>query len=306
MNLRATATSDSGTIDVTAAATWRTSNAAVAVVSLVGALTATGTGQADVQVTYQRLSASSGVRVEPRPATDDRFKVAVLAMDARGNPPAPDVERVFARAAALFSTKTGVNLAMVDFASVSPGSPLDAARTYVDGLGPDTAMPDGLLALSNDGTAVTFGGYSQTFALPPSHVNTFPSPYRPPTVGYLAVQDYFHIYARCGYDSQGNRVRDRSANGECRNQSNLMCVNNGRNWVCPDTLGDLYAEDDYFAACTIVHELSHPFGPLGNQDHYGTAECSARTGMSQAQATDHRLFQESCGLCPDVYNNVRR
>lgn len=306
MPLRALTSAGGGTTDVTAAASWRTSNPAVATVSTTGLLSATGAGEADIQATYQALNASGRVRVEPRPPADDRFKVAILAMDARGNPPTPDIERVFARAMAVFQQKTGVSMSLIDLAAAMPGNPFSEARAYVTGLAPGRTMPDGVLALSSDSQAVTFGGYSQTFALPPPATNTYPSPFHSAAVGYLAVQDFRHIYSRCGYDSQGNRISDRSGGGECRNQSGLLCVNNGRNWVCPDTLNDLYAEDDYYAACTIVHEFSHPFGPLGNLDHYGTAECSARTGMTPAQASDRRLFQESCGLCPDVYRNIRR
>ena len=304
--LRATISTGGSTSDVTSTAAWRTTNPPVAVVASGGALTATGAGEADIQASYQALTASIRVRIEPRPGTDERFKVAVLVMDARGNPPQFDVERVLARAASLFLAKTGARLGMIDMLAAPPGNPLNEARSYVNTLATGKPMPDGVLALSSDSQATGFGGYSQTFTLPAPTVNTFPSPYRPATAGYLAVQDFVHIYSRCGYDSQGNRISDRSANGECRNQTGLMCVNNGRHWVCPDTLTDLYADDDYYAACTIVHEFAHPFGPLGNQDHYGTAECTARTGMSQAQATDRRLFQESCGLCPDVYKNIRR
>jgi len=82
-------------------------------------------------------------------------------------------------------------------------------------------------------------------------------------------------------------------------------VNNGRYWTCPDALTDLYADSDYFAACTVVHEFMHPFGPEGNNDHYGTSQCTARTGMSAADAQDLRLFQQSCGMCPDLYSKFR-
>jgi hypothetical protein len=75
--------------------------------------------------------------------------------------------------------------------------------------------------------------------------------------------------------------------------------------MCPDSLTDLYAQPDRFIACTIVHEFMHPFGAEGNYDHYGTDQCTSRTGMSRAQAQDRRLFQENCGMCPDVYTRFR-
>lgn len=150
-----------------------------------------------------------------------------------------------------------------------------------------------------------FGGYSTTTALPAPFINRFPSPTAGSTRAYVAVVDFDHKYARCAYDTAGSRIGDRSANGECRNQSGLLCVNNGRYWQWPNTLGDLYSQPDVFPACTIVHEFLHPFGPSGDGDHWGTPTCIARTGMSQADVADLRKSQESCGMCPDVYQSFR-
>jgi hypothetical protein len=47
------------------------------------------------------------------------------------------------------------------------------------------------------------------------------------------------------------------------------------------------------------------YGRAGNFDHYGTAQCMSRTGMSQADARNLTLFQQSFGMCPDVYNQFR-
>jgi hypothetical protein len=85
----------------------------------------------------------------------------------------------------------------------------------------------------------------------------------------------------------------------------LLCVDTGRYWQCPDTLSDLYSQPDHFPACTIVHEFMHPFGSAGNFDHYGTAQCTSRTGMSSAAASDRAQFQQHCGICPDLYLRFR-
>ena len=250
----------------------------MAAVNAVGLVIATGAGETDIRVSYEAQSAVFRARVEPATSVDERFKVAILAMDSRGDPALADVERIFARASAIFQAKTGISLSMTDYRSAPPGGPIDQARAYVNGLPPGRLMPDGILAYSNDTTAVTYGGYAQVFQLPAPHQNAFPALYHPPDRAYLAVSNYSHIYSRCGYDDQGVRIGERSANGECRGELGLMCVNNGRNWVCPNSLTMLYAEDDYYAACTIVHELAHPFGPAGNDDHYGTPQCRAEQG----------------------------
>ena len=48
------------------------------------------------------------------------------------------------------------------------------------------------------------------------------------------------------------------------------------------------------------------FGREGNFDHYGTQQCTTRTGMSSSSSTNLRLFQQSCGACPDMYPNFKR
>ena len=48
------------------------------------------------------------------------------------------------------------------------------------------------------------------------------------------------------------------------------------------------------------------FGREGNFDHYGTQQCTTRTGMSSSSSTNQRLFQQSCGACPDMYPNFKR
>jgi hypothetical protein len=166
-------------------------------------------------------------------------------------------------------------------------------------------QPDGIVIWSEDQTAVSLGGYSQTVSRPSPYVNRFPGPSGNNRV-YVSTIHYDHKYGRCGYDATGStRVSDRSANGECRNQSGLVCVNNGQFWECPDVRQDFYAQPDVFTASTIVHEFMHPIGTAGNNDHYGTSTCTARTGMSPATASDRVQFQWHSGQCPDLFLRFR-
>jgi hypothetical protein len=237
------------------------------------------------------------------PANDTPFRVAVL-LNASRVPSSSDVSRVFARGNDILFQKTGERMTQIDLMTVGTGSSLSHAVAYANAH--STAPPDGVLTFADDATAASFGGYSQTFDLPAPNQNRYPSPAVGSTKGYLAVVHFFHMYARCGYDDAGNRIGTTSSGGECRNRSGLACVNNGRYWTCPDTLNDLYADPDYFTGCSVVHEFMHPFGTEGNFDHYGTAQCIARTGMSQADAQNLTLAQQSCGMCPDLYQKFRR
>jgi hypothetical protein len=287
--------------DVTQLAIWTSSAAAVVSIS-GGVAAALGSGETTITVVLAGTSATSRLSViEPLGSSFD-FRVAILL--AETSPPAiPDVLRVFDKANELLLMRTGARMAQTDLTNVGPGVPSTLARTYLDAL--PGGYPDGLLALSDDATATSFGGYSLTLPMPPPYANRYPSP-SGDTRAYLAVMDFDHKFSRCGYDSTGTtRVSDRSAGGECRNQPGLVCVDNGRYWQCPDSLTDLYSQPDHFPACTIVHEFMHSFGTAGNQDHYGTAECTARTGMSSSAATNRSLFQQHCGMCPDVYLNFR-
>ena len=98
------ATTSAGTSDVTRQVIWNPANTNVGVVSGFGLLTATGVGETDVMVVYESHSASFTVRVEPAVNVDERFKVAILAMDTRGDPRLTDVERIFARASSIFQS----------------------------------------------------------------------------------------------------------------------------------------------------------------------------------------------------------
>lgn len=235
------------------------------------------------------------------------FDVAILVEREAPQTPRPDVERVFRRAGSIMFEKTGEALweTGVTYGMARGPHTDDMVRRYAATVATDA--PDGVLVLSADDGAHIYGGYSFSFRPAFAFSNEFPSPRAGEGAGkiYVAVTEFHHPYARCGYDEQGRRVSDVSIGGECRNQPGTPCVQRGSRWMCSTALEDLYAEDDYFTACTIVHEFLHPFGISadGAYDHYGSQECAARTG---ATASDLRQFQLHCGVCPDVYQRFRR
>jgi hypothetical protein len=226
-----------------------------------------------------------------------------------------EIERVFERAAAVLWEKSRESLRLTDVVyglSRGPGvSPM--ASAYLASVA--SSPPEALLVFTNDTTAYSFGGYS-FFVVPPyPYASEFPSPRA--GVGstriYIAVVEFDHPYARCGYDTEGRRVSDFNTQGECRNAAvgSQRCVSRGSGraeTMCPNSLNDLYADHDRFTACTVAHEILHPFGidPNANLDHYGTPSCVSRTGMTAQAAADLVLAQENCGLCPDVFARLTR
>jgi hypothetical protein len=290
--------------EIGAPVSWSSSHPAVVAVTSTGTFSGVTSGLAELSATYQALTSRQRVEVRP-PAPDDvRLRVAVM-LTADRVPDVADIDRVFGLANDILFSRTGERMTRVDLFNPGKGDPRGQAQLYLEQL--PSPMPDAILALSDDATATSFGGYATAIPLPAPHQNPYLTPFSSGTgrIGVAAVH-FFHMYSRCGYDNALNRVSQFSFGGECRNQSNLQCVDNGRYWQCPNSLTDLYSEPDRFPACTIVHELAHPFGSQGNLDHYGTDQCTTRTGMSTADQNNRRLFQEYCGMCPDVYLNFRR
>lgn len=304
IHLRARAHFSNSTVtDVTASADWTSSAPEIIAVSTSGVATALQAGDALISASYSGFAGTRPLRAAPTPHPDEAFRVVTL-LGAAVAPAESDVMRVLAKANDLLRLRTGASMRQLDLVAVGPaGDTRGQAGGYMDSRTGE--LPDGIIVFTDDLQATTFGGYSFSFEMPPPFVNRYPSPRTDANV-YVAAVHFEHKYGRCGYDSTGTiRIGDRSSGGECRNRNGIVCVDNGRYWQCPDTLEDLYADHTHFRACSIVHEFMHPFGGSGNNDHYGTPICQLRTGMPPQVASDHRIFQEHCGMCPDVFQQFR-
>ena len=235
--------------------------------------------------------------------------VAVLVDPRAPQTPRADIERVFSRAAQKLLEKTSESIILSDVIYGAAGTNFsDIANRYLATKTGSTA-PESILIFSNDTSAHTFGGYSFVVNGPSGFQNRYPSP-RPEVGGnkvYIAVVEFDHLYAKCGYGDSDTHTSNVSIGGECFNRPGTPCVAQGSAWVCSTAMGDLYMDHDYFTASTVVHELLHPFGIDANEvfDHYGTPACIARTGMTNAQAADRREAQVNCGLCPDVFGRFK-
>lgn len=239
---------------------------------------------------------------------DGRFDVAVIVDSlASTKPSQADIDRVMNRTNAKLSEMTGEQLRVVESTTLARNP--DAWNAAVAFAGTRAANPpEGILVFSDDDTARTYGGYSLYFRPSYPFVNEYASPVSTVASGniYLSVVHFDHMYARCGYDDNLNHVSDVSIDGECRNRPGMRCVLVGTQWTCPDSLNDRYADHDYFTACSIIHEFLHPFGDQGVYDHWGTAQCLSRTGMSTRAAADLDQAQSYCAMCPDVFTRFRR
>jgi hypothetical protein len=249
------------------------------------------------------LAAQGGVGTAPARAQDvaatDGFRVAILTSTAHV-PSHDDIARLFARANEILFGKTGQRMVQVELADLgTKDRAIQLAQGWIDAR--EDAPPDGIILFADDPEVLTYGGYTAAVLLPGGKQNHYGNAVSPANMAFVAVIDAFHLYARCGYDNKLNHVSATSVGGECRGERGLTCVDNGSYWMCPDSTRDLNADHDYFIGCDIVHEFTHQFGSLGDNDHYGTRQCTERTGMSRADANDRTLFQQSCGICPDLF-----
>ena len=231
---------------------------------------------------------------------DNGFQVSILASSIGVS--SKDIQRVFSLADSILEQKTGENM----FIREITNSPHIFVSSYLQDYNTAETSPDGVIVLTEDSLSTTYGGYSYTLPGPPGFVNNYPSPVVEKDRVYVAAIHWNHLFARCGYNDSGNHVSDVSINGECRNIPGTPCVQQDDYWVCSTALDLLYMNNDYFKACTIIHEFLHPFGNKGVYDHYGSSSCIDRTGMTSNEARDIHQFQLNCGMCPDLYENFSR
>jgi hypothetical protein len=274
---------------------------------------------------HKPLPTPGGPRPTPAGSQNNRngvFDVLVL-VDAKGPQVArPDIQRVFEIATLNMGDKTGQWMRLVDVVygltrGTSGGETAQLTAlvdTYVSKN--VTNPPDGILLFTDTETCRNAGGFSFTVKPPFAYKAEFPSPRA--DVGsdkiYVAVVEYHHPYAQCGYDVPGSPVRISavSLGGECRNRDGMVCVQSGDRWTCPDMLHDLNSDPDFMTSSIIIHEFLHPFGidlELNN-DHYASAACIKRGGVTEAQATDliTDLYESQYyhSMCPDVFPRFKR
>jgi hypothetical protein len=205
-------------------------------------------------------------------------------------------------AANLLGELTGVQLVMDDYVrDPEGGSTGDIASRYLTSRA--TAPPNGLLLFSRgDGDAAkSRGGYSFGVAPPAPFRNSFVSPSMGSNHAYVAVVDFGHKYAPCGYGGAEAVQSTVALGGECADQPGEACVQANGYSMCASANDDLYASGPgRYTISLIIHELLQPFTQGGAQDDYGSPECNAQMGYP-AGFRDLQESQYHSDLCPSVY-----
>ncbi|MGD8822819.1 MAG: hypothetical protein PVG63_06935 [Anaerolineales bacterium] len=209
----------------------------------------------------------------------------------------------------IFHRLTSLHLEMIDFVEMTPlvdeNRDQLADRYLASGL---TQAPNGIVVFSfgHGDAAKLYGGYSYTAHLPAGFRNPFVIA-GDDTIVSISMVHYSHHYATCGYDLENreNLVSSVSIDGECFNVPGTPCVTRYGYSMCSTAVDDLYASTaTYFTASSIIHEIAHPYGDYGVDDHYGTTQCQENMGWD-TPGDDIDEAQSYNGMCPYVYDNIR-
>ena len=135
--------------------------------------------------------------------------------------------------------------------------------------------------MGDDGRAKIDRAYAQRVPGPEGFRNPFVSPI--PEVGdshvYIAVLQFNHLYAACGYAGMDTIQSPFSSGAECRGVEGEICAEWEGLQVCPVALPFLEGKTRIdMAAEPVVHEFMHPFGLGGPDAHYGTEACNLAMG----------------------------
>ncbi len=231
------------------------------------------------------------------------FKVAVI-VDTTTDPVSREqAEAVLAIANEKFVDLTGFGLQLVGFVEQDSGVSMEDLVTdymnhHVDNL------PNGILIFSvgDEDRAKINRAYAQQIPAPEGFRNTFVSPYLGDGYMYVAILQFNHRYAACGYVGTDTIQSPVSSGDECRGVEGEVCVEWQGMQVCPVALPFLKGHTPIdLAAGPVIHEFMHAFGDKGPDDHYSSEACQIAMGWEPGyyNLEETEYYND---FCPNVYD----
>ena len=246
------------------------------------------------------ILALAACNAPPTPVGD--FQIAVI-VDTTSDPVSREqAEAVIAIADEKLIGLTGFSLKLIDFVEDDSGGSIESlVENYMENR---STLPNGILIFSvgDDDRAKINRAYARQIQAPDGFRNAFASPYRKDGTMYVAVLQFNHRYAACGYAGTDTLQSPGSIGGECPGNDGQACAEWEGMQVCPAALPFLEGHTPIdMAAGPVIHEFLHAFGNRGPGDHYGSEACNEAMGWQ----SDHFDLEESetyNGFCPDVYD----
>jgi hypothetical protein len=230
------------------------------------------------------------------------FRVAVI-VDTNTDPVSREhAEAVLAIANEKLIDLTGFGLHLHEFREdASGGSVAHLVENYIRHT---STLPNGILIFSvgDDNRAKINRGYAQQILAPAGFKNAFVSPHLGSGYMYVAVLQFNHRYAACGYAGTDTIQSQVSSHGECREVDGEACVLWNGMQVCQSALPFLEGHTPIdMAAGPVIHEFMHAFGNQGPDDHYGSQACNEAMGWQPAHY-DLEEAEYYNNFCPHVYD----
>lgn len=269
----------------------------------------------DVKPTIQSVTLPVEPSLEPTliPATTIPTGVFTLSIlvDMSSEPVSREqAQTVVDEAGMILQGLTNFTLQIVDFREVPGGSSME--KILQDYIADPAYVPsNGIIIFSygDDGTAKLYGGYAFPYPGREGYVNQFVAQSATVNDLYVGVIHFGHQFARCGYGDSQTPISAVALKGECFNQAGTACVEKYGYSMCSNAVDRVSASTPtYFTSATFVHEIMHPFGLAGVQDHYWTPECTTKMadGTSQraynSQFFDPTEADDYVNMCPYVFD----
>jgi hypothetical protein len=233
------------------------------------------------------------------------FKITVIVDSATDPVRRADVEAVLEIVKLEFNELSGFRLMTIEIVENGEGGSIE--RIATDYLTKATEIPNGLLIFSkgDDDRAVINRAYAQQVPGPDGFRNLFVSPI--PEIDdsyvYIAVVQFNHLFAACGYGGKDTIQSPVSIGEECRGEVGRACAAWEGMQVCTIALPFLEGRTRIdMVAEPIVHEFLHPFGLGGPDAHYGSEACALLMGW-EPDHFDEEEAKSNAMMCPIVIEN---
>lgn len=234
------------------------------------------------------------------------FKIAVI-VDAATDPVSrEEVEAVLAFVEPAFNELSGFRLETIEILEDGEGGSIE--RIASDYLAQAFEIPNGILVFSkgDNDRAIVNRAYAQQVPGPERFRNPFvsPIPHLADSHLYIAVVQFNHLFAACGYGGADTIQSPVSIGDECRGEEGSACATWEGMQVCEIALPFLEGRTRIdMVAEPVVHEFLHPFGLLGGPDnHYGTEACNLAMSWPPDRF-DEEEANANAGMCPNVVEN---
>jgi hypothetical protein len=236
------------------------------------------------------------------PTTAGDFNVAVI-VDTTSDPVSREqAEAILEIADGKLIGLTGFSLKLIDFVEDDSGGSIESlVQNYMENR---STLPNGILVFSvgDDDQAKINRAYARQYQGPDGFRNAFASPYRKDGTMYVAILQFNHRYAACGYGVTRDTIQSPVSIGdECPGDAGQACAEWEGMQVCPVALPFLEGHTPIeMASGPVIHEFMHAFGNRRGGDHYGTEACNAAMGWP-SDYFDQEESETYNGFCPDAY-----